>query len=127
MAAKHLPRPPADLGDEGRRLWREILKDADDQGLTLDARELVWLRSAGKLTDRIADLELAMANQPLVVPGHAKQPVSHPLLTEIRQYYGLLAQTLGRLRLDVAEDKAGNLVGGNRFRSAALTRWAGGG
>jgi len=125
MGAKHLPRPPADLGDEGRRLWREILKDADDQGLTLDARELVWLRSAGKMTDRIADLELAMAAQPLVVPGHAKQPVSHPLLTEIRQYYGLLAQTLGRLRLDVVEDKAGSLVGGNRFRSAALARWAG--
>ena len=123
MGAKHLHRPPADLGDEGRRLWREILKDADDQGLTLDARELVWLRSAGKLTDRIADLELAMANQPLVVPGHAKQPVSHPLLTEIRQYYGLLAQTLGRIRVDLVDTGSGELVPGSRHRTAALARW----
>ena len=117
------PKPPADLGSAGKRLWRDVIRDAAGQGVSLDARELVWLRSAGKLTDRIAELESAMADQPLVVPGHAKQPVSHPLLTEIRQYYGLLAQTLGRIRVDLVDTGSGELVSGSRHRTAALARW----
>jgi hypothetical protein len=116
------PKPPADLGSAGKRLWRDVIRDAAGQGVSLDARELVWLRSAGKLTDRIAELELAMVDQPLVVPGHAKQPVSHPLLTEIRMYYALLAQTLGRIRVDLVDSGSGELVLGNRHRTAALAR-----
>jgi hypothetical protein len=99
------------------------VKDAAGQGFSLDSRELVWLRTAGKLTDRIAELEEAMLEEPLVVPGHAKQPVSHPLLTETRQHYALLAQTLGRIRVDAAEGAGGEAVPGSRQRSAALTRW----
>ena len=117
------PRPPTDLGAAGKRLWRDVIRDAAGQGVCLDARELVWLRSAGKLSDRIAQLESAMSDEPLVVPGHAKQPVSHPLLTEIRAYYALLAQTLGRIRVDLVESGAGDVVPGNRFRTAALSRW----
>lgn len=105
-------------------MWRDVVRDVAGQGLSLDSRELVWLRSAGKLADRIAELEAAMGEQPLVVPGHAKQPVSHPLLTEIRQYYALLAQTLGRIRVDAATvNAAGDLAPGSRHRTAALTRW----
>jgi hypothetical protein len=118
------PRPPKGLGVEGRALWRVIVADAAGQGLELDARELTWLRHAAKLADRIAGLEEALAGEPLVVPGHAKQPVANPLLPEIRQNQALLAQTLGRLRLDVAENSSGQVVGSNRFRSAALARWA---
>jgi hypothetical protein len=55
--------------------------------------------------------------------GHAKQPVSHPLLTEIRQYYGLLAQTLGRIRVDLVDTGSGELVSGSRHGTAALARW----
>ena len=76
-----------------------------------------------KLADRIAALEAAIEDQALVVPGHAKQPVSHPLLAEIRQYQTLLAQTLARLRLDVVETAARGAVVGNRQRAAALSRW----
>jgi hypothetical protein len=92
----------------------------------LDARELTWLRHAGKLADRVAELEAAMAGEALIVEGHAKQPVVNPLLGEIRQNQALLAQTLGRLRLDVVEASPGQVVtGGNRYRSAALSRWSG--
>lgn len=123
MAFKDAPRPPAGLGAAGKRLWREVINDATGQGVSLDARELVWLRSAGKLSDRIAELESAMEDQPLVVPGHAKQPVSHPLLTEIRQYYALLVQTLGRIRVDLVETGSGEVGPASRQRAAALSRW----
>jgi hypothetical protein len=119
------PKPAKGLGVEGRSLWRAIVADAAGQGLELDARELSWLRHAGKLADRIAALESALEGADLIVPGHAKQPVANPLLAEVRQEQALLAQMLGRLRVDVAEPGAGQPVTNNRFRSAALTRWRG--
>jgi hypothetical protein len=124
VAGIRKPKPPSELRAEGRRVWREIVADTAGQGLELDARELTWLRHAAKLADRVAALEDAMTDQPLVVPGHASQPVAHPLLGEIRQTQALLAQTLGRLRVDVSESTGGIVnAGGNRFRAAANARW----
>jgi hypothetical protein len=120
------PEPAKGLGVEGCLLWRAIVADTAGQGIELDARELSWLRHAGKLADRIGDLEEALDGADLIVPGHAKQPVAHPLLAEVRQHQALLAQTLGRLRLDVVEPGVGQAVTANRFRSAALSRWHGG-
>jgi hypothetical protein len=48
------PRPPAELADSGKRLWRSIVADADDQSLVLNAVELAQLGAACKLSDRIA-------------------------------------------------------------------------
>jgi hypothetical protein len=93
--------------------------------LELDARELAWLRMAGKLADRAAELEAALAGAELIVKGHAGQPVSNPLLAEWRMLNQLLAQTLSRLRVDVVDAKADGSVVGNRYRTAALARWAG--
>jgi hypothetical protein len=119
-----LAKAPADIGVEGRRLWRSICADAAGQDLQLDAREREWLRRACKAADRIALIEAALVDADLVVPGHAKQPVSHPLLTELRQTEALLAQTLARLRVDVAENEAGIPVAVNQHRAAALARWS---
>jgi hypothetical protein len=96
------PKPPPDLAAEGKRLWRAIVADAAGQGLELDARELAWLRTAGKLADRVAALEAELVGADIVV-GHAGQPVANPLLAEIRMHSALLAQTLARLRVDLVE------------------------
>ena len=116
------PKPPADLRAEGRRLWRAIVADAAGQGLEFDARELAWLRTAGKLADRAAQLEDALADAALIVKGHAQQPVSNPLLAEWRMLNQLLAQTLARLRVDLVETASGGVVSNNRHRTAALAR-----
>ena len=57
------PRAPAELADSGRRLWRSIVADADEQGLVLNAVELAQLGAACKLSDRIAVLEAALAEE----------------------------------------------------------------
>jgi hypothetical protein len=80
------PKAPADLGDEGRKLWRQIVADAAGQGVELDSRELVWLRQAGKLADTIARMEAEVIDAPTIVPGYNKQPVANPLLSEIRMH-----------------------------------------
>ena len=131
MAAKPTwpPRPPAELADTGKRLWRSIVADADDQGLVLNAVELAQLGAACKLSDRIAVLEAALAEeQQLRSTGSTGQPVLNPLLAEIRMHTQLMTQTLGRLKLDVPEEKSRMAGGnGNRFRAAAMARWGMGG
>lgn len=121
MPKPKIPSPPRELGTPGRKLWREILADAADQGLTFDPRDLSWLATAASCADRIAVLEAELINADLVVKGHAGQPVAHPLLGEIRLFRALQAQTLARLRTDLPETG----TGGNRFRAAAMTRWHG--
>jgi hypothetical protein len=66
-----------------------------------------------------------LAEQPLIVPGHAKQPVSNPLLAEARQYHALISLTLSRLKLDVpAEAEAEKLPPGiNPHRAGGYKRW----
>jgi hypothetical protein len=130
MAAKPTwpPRAPAELADSGKRLWRSIIADADEQGLVLNAVELAQLGAACKLSDRIAVLEAALSEEQLRSTGSTGQPVPNPLLAEIRMHAQLMTQTLGRLKLDVSEEKSRMAGGnGNRFRAAAMTRWGMGG
>ena len=77
-----VPKPPPELGSDGRSMWSAIVDDAASQGIELDAKELVWLRQAALLADTIARIETVLATADLIVPGHAKQPVAQPLLAE---------------------------------------------
>lgn len=122
-------KPPPELGVPGRRLWRQIAREVSQDGAELDSRERLWLLSAAKLADHLAIIEQALADQPsLVVPGYSGQPTAHPLLNEVRQYHGLISQTLGRLRLDPPESTGVlGAVGGNKARDAANARWRPGG
>ena len=124
MAAKPTwpPRAPAELADSGKRLWRSIV--ADDQDLVLNAVELAQLGPACKLSDRIAVLEAALADEQLRSTGSTGQPVLNPLLAEARMHTQLVTQTLSRLKLDIPEEKPMAAGGnGNRFRAAAMARW----
>ena len=60
----------------------------------------------------------------MIVKGNNGQPVSNPLLSELRMHRQLLAQTVARVDLNVP-DEAPVAGAGNRFRSAAMSRWHG--
>src|ERR1700730_15851547 len=103
-AAGERPKPPADLGVEGRKMFRQIVADAAGQGVELTASELVYLRQAGKCSDTIALLEAALDGAELLVPGYmGKGTVSNPLLAELRQTRMLLGQLVARIKTDVPE------------------------
>lgn len=128
MSDQPKPRPPTGLSRAGRRQWKQVIDDADSQDIDLDSRELYWLEDAARLADRIDQLEEALAESgDHVVPGHAGQPVAHPLLGEIRQSRMLRAQMLARIRVSAPEEKlTGNVLPlGLQQRDAANKRWRG--
>jgi len=91
----------------GRRLWKTVISDADEQDIDLDSRELTWLEDACRLTDRLERLEVELeAAGTYMTAGVAKQPVAHPLLAEIRQTRALRAQMLlARITVTPPEEK----------------------
>src|SRR6478672_2710569 len=130
--ASNQQKPPPGLGTDGRKLWREITAPLTDDELELTPRERQWLHSAAKLTDRVVFLESIMAVSDPVVKGVAGQPVSHPLLIEIRQHHQLIAQLLARLDLTTdEEDGAARIPVSSpalrsvKARDAAQKRWRG--
>ncbi|CCK58008.1 Protein of unknown function [Mycobacterium canettii CIPT 140070010] len=64
-AEQSKPSAPRGLGPRGRKLWRAIICDAAGQDISLDSRELVWLEEAGRLADRIEQLEVALSDAPV--------------------------------------------------------------
>jgi hypothetical protein len=118
-----VPAPPKGLAASGRKLWRAVTRDVAGQGLSLDSRELLWLEEAARLADRVAELEAELAGADRVVPGHARQPVAHPLLAESRMTRQLLMQAIARIRVDAPVEAAGVPAGVNQHRAAANARW----
>lgn len=117
------PALPKGLAASGRRLFKSIVSDCANQGLSLDSRELIWLEQAARLADRVVELEDRLAGDDFVVRGHAGQPVANGLLAESRQTRELLARMLGRIRVDAPVEAAGAPAGVNQHRAAANARW----
>lgn len=119
MAAR-FPQPPKNLDEDGRILWRAIVRTGP-----LRPDQLEMLRHACATIDLIERLEDEQRGAPLTVKGSQGQIVSSPLVTEIRQHRSLLGQLLGRLRLQ-SEDTS--LTEAKSSREAAISlaraRWS---
>ena len=119
-------RAPGGLGVAGRRLWKTVISDADSQEIDLDSREIAWLEDACRLTDRLEEMEAALAAAgTFMVKGVAGQSVAHPLLGEVRQTRTLRAQMLARINVTAPEEKQSGSVfaRGVQQRDAANARW----
>ena len=118
--ASSIPPAPKGLALEGRRLWRETLKE-----FTLGPAEMRLLEDACREVDLIETLQTELHGADLVVKGSRHQPVANPLLQEIRQHRGVLRQLLGALRLPDEDDSDtwSGLSTSERGRRAALARW----
>ena len=118
--ATRFPAPPKNLDDEGRILWRAIVRTGP-----LRPDQLELLRHICATIDLIERLESEQRGAPLTVKGSMGQVVSSPLVTEVRQHRALVGQLLGRLRL-VSEDTS--TVEARSSREAALilarARWS---
>jgi hypothetical protein len=113
------PRTPSGLGDSGRELWSEIAGTYD---LRPDERRI--LEDACREADLIDKLEAEIADpdHEMVVKGSMGQPVSSPLVAEIRQHRTTLRALFGSLKLP--DEQAAGDPRAVQARAAAQARWA---
>ena len=107
---------PVGLASTGSGLWAEVVGKYD-----LRPDELVTLEDMCRITDMIAALDAAWAEQgrPLTTKGSMGQLVTHPLISEIRTHR-MARNTLSKqLKLP---DESGEKP--NQQRDAARSRWA---
>lgn len=88
------PRKPTGLKAAGTRLWERVLAayEMDDY-----PEKLECLEHACRVADIVAQLERAMAKEPLTVLGSARQKTINPLISEVRFQRGLLVSLLSKL------------------------------
>jgi len=122
---------PRGLGKAGRRLWRQIAAQVEEDGRVCDARELAWLELAAREYDALAGLEgeldaLVSSGGSLTTKGSMGQLVTHPHLGECRRSRQVIAQTLARLNLDDPAAVSGSGTGSGTTstiaRAAAMAR-----
>lgn len=101
MAETAQIRAPSGLKQAGRRLWRDVTAEFD---LQQEPHKRRLLEDACRVTDTIAELERAMADEPLSVRGSAGQMTIHPFISEARFQRALLAQLLARLNFEGPEE-----------------------
>lgn len=125
MAKSARPKPPADLGDEGKALWAEVMKGLPT-GWELDEREREILRLACRQADVNAALEAQIEKDGLMATGSKGQEVLHPAVQEARQGRLAIDRHLGHIALPAPEKAAGESsdTASERATKAANARWA---
>lgn len=92
MAEKSRPRPPAGLGADSKRLWRDVQAQ-----FTLDAHEVQVLRTACTIADVVGHLSAKLAAAPSVLSEPA-------VARELRLKAATLGRLLAALRLPVSDE-----------------------
>lgn len=115
------PRKPARLGTQGARFWQQVAGEYE-----LRPDEIVLLETACRTLDTIAQLDAAMAGEPLTTRGSLGQLREHPLLSEARQQRMTLARLLRQLALPEPDEIAAirDAARSKRGRAAARARWS---
>ena len=112
------PTAPTKLGAKSRRLWRWATSTYELRG-----DELRLLEDACREVDLIERLEKELARGDLVVAGSMGQPVTNPLLQELRQHRLVLRSLLGALHLPDEESTPAASSRSSSAREAANARW----
>jgi hypothetical protein len=123
---------PRDLGEHGRRLVRQVVREVTDASMVLTSTEEFWLHSAAEMTDRAAELREELRGAPKMVRGSQGQDVINPLISEWWALHLAINLTLARIKLPDADagDGLQDIVKINRAnpqRAGAHKRWRGAG
>lgn len=113
---------PKHLGKEGSKLWKAVVKQFE-----LGPAEARILEDACREVDLIEKLEEELRDPAteLTVTGSMGQPVSNPLIQEVRQHRGMVKTLLAALKLpDDPETEAREKANRSQSaREAAMARW----
>lgn len=113
-------RTPTKLGRKARRTWLAMIDEYD-----LGPHELRILEDACREIDLIDRMEAELQDPDfeLVVRGSMGQPVSSPIVQEIRQHRAVIARLFQALKLPEAEGDTGEASASASARDLANKRW----
>ena len=115
-----IPRPPKGMTGRASRLWRAL-----HEVLEFDPHETQLLIEACRALQRIDELEAAVAEHGVMVPGSTGQLVVNPAVAEQRQQQATLARLVTLLGIDLDPSSAPTVaVISQQARRAAEARWA---
>lgn len=100
------PRPPADLGESVRVLWRPLLRVFE-----LSAGEVAMLAEACREWDACAALRVLAAAEAPVITGRLGQRMPSPVHVELRAHRRLFLAYMVALHVPLAEAEPGWLAG----------------
>lgn len=109
-------KPPAGLGSKARAVWTDLTETYEFR-----ADELRVLEDSCREIDLIERLDEELKTADLVVKGSMGQPVSSPLVTEIRQHRATLARLFAALKIPAETDTPA--ARSSAARKAANARW----
>ncbi len=114
-------RAPKGVKGRGGKLWRE-LQDV----LEFDPHETELLVEACRVVSRIEQLENAVNEHGVMVPGSTGQLVVNPAVLEQRQQQATLARIMTLLNIDLHPDAGVASVSliSQQARRAAEARWS---
>lgn len=97
------PRVPRGLGDDGKELWRAVVKEYD-----LTQAELEQLAEACRLRDTLRALREIIAAEGYMQDSPQGRR-THPAVVEARNSSKLLGQHLASLRLPFSDEAGGSV------------------
>lgn len=96
-AGLEIPRRPVGLADRGRREWVKIWSAG--AGWLQPERDYHWIEQVVRAYDEIAAYRRQIRADGVVQKGSQGQPVSHPLITEVRKLEERIGKNLSELGL----------------------------
>ena len=108
-----MPTAPRGLSKAGKALWRAVLEPYE-----LDEHEVLLLKEACRVADRLDRLDAEAAAGTVTVTNHRGDQVAHPAMTEARQQAIVLTRILASLRLPSGDEDDGALSRPQRRGSA---------
>lgn len=103
------PRAPKGLAESGKKLWHAIVDEHE-----LEEHELLTLREACRVADRLDTLFTEAEANPVTVHNARGDLAVHPALIEARQQGALFVKLIASLRIPDAEDNLPQRRGGAR-------------
>lgn len=100
------PKPPQNLGTDGRRLWRTVARE-----YVLSPSELALLEQAAFAYDTVSAAWRTLADEGAVIQDRYGSPKQHPSVATANQMAQLVARLLRQLGVELADEDAVKLKG----------------
>ena len=100
------PKPPQNLGTDGRRLWRTVARE-----YVLSPSELALLEQAAHAYETVSAAWRTLADEGAVIQDRYGSPKQHPAVATANQMAQLVARLLKQLGVELADEDTVRLKG----------------